>query len=148
MRMDAKWKGHNVLGIFSLLLQIHHLLFLLVWSLHRHQRSHCTGFLPSDFIILLTFPPFIPLAQDVKLWYWTVFVASPVATCLSQYLYNQLSSDYFMSSASAVSLGTLTAEDVIVWDVLNLRSWRVTLRKVSKRRDEERSNWWLPFGKQ
>ena len=105
-------------------------------------------FFLSDFIILLTFPPFIPLAQDVKLCYWTVFVGSPVATCLSQYLYDQLSSNYFMSSASAVSLGTLTAEDVIVWDVLNLRSWRVTLRKVSKRRDEERSNWWLPFGNQ
>jgi len=43
-----------------------------------------------------------------------------------------------MSSASAISLGTLTAEDVIVCDVLNLRSWRFTLRKVSKRRDEEK----------
>lgn len=98
-------------------------------------------FFLSDFIISLTFPPLIPLAQDVKLCYWTVFVGSHVATCQSQYLYNQLFSNYFMSSASAVSLGTLTAEDIIVWDVLNLRSWRVTLRRVSRRRDEERLNW-------
>lgn len=144
--MDAKWKGRIVLDIFFLLLQIYHLFFLLDWCLHRHQHSHCTGFLPSRFHYFINFSSLHSFGP--RCVYWTVFVGSPVATCLSQYLYNQLSLNYLTSSASAISLETLTAEDVIVWDVLNLRSWRFTLRKVSKRRDEERSNWWLTFGNQ